>query len=319
MVEYINENWVFAAIRLVRSEKGINTPHPIRMVFSSEKPIYPMKLTSIAGGSPYFEIFVIGDSRASTDFLPARFCDRYRRNRSRNESPFYYEGESYEQDLGYSGILPLMWNGCVLTKFSGTINSEEMTRDIYFDWEEFKPYRELFFTTQGSLYSVTILFLGIIGIYIFTTMLLFHKRISEKSGKVYYLRKILLPGVLCAVTISSCVYFLLPKIGPEGDGIHTTKGYLRMMSVVRLQWAMYDILGNNPQVLNGSEDEIETLITKKLAEENMRNNIQGTDVIPEDTPGNFTVEKNKDEVIIYMYDRIGVKHPLKENRTEGQE
>ncbi len=36
-----------------------------------------MKLTAIAGGSPDFEIFVIGDESASCDMLEKEFSDRF--------------------------------------------------------------------------------------------------------------------------------------------------------------------------------------------------------------------------------------------------
>ena len=77
IADYVSQGWVFAAIKLTRGEAGANVPHPVKLAFASKEAVYPMKLTAIAGGKPGFELFVIGDDRASCDTLQEEFCDRF--------------------------------------------------------------------------------------------------------------------------------------------------------------------------------------------------------------------------------------------------
>jgi hypothetical protein len=41
VADYVADGWVFAAIKLVRGEPGVNAPHPIEMTFPSKQPVYP--------------------------------------------------------------------------------------------------------------------------------------------------------------------------------------------------------------------------------------------------------------------------------------
>ena len=85
IADYISQGWVFAAIKLTRCESGTNVPHPIKLVFANREAVYPMKLTAIAGGKPRFELFVIGDDRASCDTLQEEFCDRFRKRKTKTK------------------------------------------------------------------------------------------------------------------------------------------------------------------------------------------------------------------------------------------
>jgi hypothetical protein len=79
VADYIERKWVFAVIQLVREQTGPNTPHPARLSFKSSEAVYPMRLTALAGGDPYFELFVIADQRADCNQLATGFTDQFTR------------------------------------------------------------------------------------------------------------------------------------------------------------------------------------------------------------------------------------------------
>ena len=154
IADYISQGWVFAAIKLTRGESGANAPHPIKLVFASKDAVYPMKLTAIAGGKPGFELFVIGDGRASCDTLEEEFCDRFAETEDRrsNKPEMHFGSAGRHTTLRSRPLLaicPLMWDNCVLTKFVGNVDAAGMTKDIRFAWKPFKSHQESYFTQEG--------------------------------------------------------------------------------------------------------------------------------------------------------------------------
>jgi hypothetical protein len=150
IADYISQRWVFAAIKLSRTESGINAPHPIKMIFPAKEAVYPMRLTAIAGGSPRFEIFVIGSGSASCALLEEEFCDRFSRvvhdQGSGYETRTSFAGLTTHQGVGHPAICSLLWDNCVLTKFAGTVNSKDMTSDLRVSWKPFESHQQHFFT-----------------------------------------------------------------------------------------------------------------------------------------------------------------------------
>jgi hypothetical protein len=51
IADYIHRDWVFAAIKLTRTEAGKNAPHPIQMAFNAKEAVYPLKRSVSAGRS----------------------------------------------------------------------------------------------------------------------------------------------------------------------------------------------------------------------------------------------------------------------------
>ena len=182
VADYISNGWVFAAIRLVRDESGANAPHPIEMTFPSKGPVYPLKLTGLAGGSTAFEIFVVANDRAACKELEVEFCDRFRQDTDRTsyeyapESDPHYEtktlfaGKTTNQSIGHPAICSLMWDKCILTKFAGMIAADRMTADLHFDMKPFEAYWQHFYTRQGTYHFALIVFVCLTGCWLAASM-----------------------------------------------------------------------------------------------------------------------------------------------------
>ena len=89
--------------------------------------------------------------------LTEEFCDRFWKTHEPREDYDDYEagdrcqGATTHLAIHHPGICPLVWNRCVLTKFSGTISSQDMGRDMRFGWGPFRAYRQHFHTGQGAV------------------------------------------------------------------------------------------------------------------------------------------------------------------------
>lgn len=74
---YAAEGWVFLAAQLLRAQSGLLTPHPLKVVFPSARPVYPMRLTALAGKETELLLFAGGSGRFTHPRLHVQFADRY--------------------------------------------------------------------------------------------------------------------------------------------------------------------------------------------------------------------------------------------------
>jgi hypothetical protein len=297
---------VFAAIKLTRSESGANAPHPIKLVFASKEPVYPMKLTAIAGGKPGFELFVIGDERASCDRLQVEFCDRFLEEdhtaSEHSEKHLSFSGRTTNCGVGHAGICPLMWDNCVLTKFVGNVDAAGMTKDIQFAWKPFRSYQDHYFTQYGAGCVALMLFVIAVGVWNVLCMKDYARGLIP-AGLIRYFVRRLLPGIAGAAIAAGLCFALLPKLG-DSD-FQVSRGW---RSDYRILGVFEDRLPQRPDVLKRTEPEIAGFLLQELRNcvvPVTTNPVVGGELKVEDSPGNFTIEKRANQVVIRVYDRFG--------------
>jgi hypothetical protein len=333
VADYISNGWVFAAIKLTRAESGRNAPHPIKMAFASKRPVYPLRLTALAGGTTAFELFVIADDRAACDSLKEELCERFtvekwlRSEDEPYETEEYFRGETTNQQIGHPAICSLMWNKCILTKFAGPIDADKMTSDIQFDWKPFEPYREHLFTIQGAREVALIVFIAGFGASLAVSMFVCQKKIVQPKGFWRYLGRVLLPSVALVAIFAAGAFICLPKL----DASKVVQGHvwmLRASSMRVFNTFKVRLDGWRPKMYQDSEKEIADRLLKLLSDPDpegrsaITNQLTGTEVIVEDSPGNFTVEKSDKKVIIRVYDAVGrvmvIERPSPQRDKQGR-
>lgn len=312
--DYIREGWVFAAIALSRQEHGANTPHPIRMTFKTEKPVYPMRLTALAGGSTDLDLFVIADQQASCDTLQRSFCDQFisSTNTDKNvETPTSYHGKNSNLALGHPAFCDLMWKDCIVTKLSGQIPAQEMTKDLYFGWTPFKPFRQHLYTRAGAIASSFLVCLWGLGGMLCVAMILYGTGMREPNGGRRFFKKIMRPASLVILLVATARYAVIPKM--EGGDFHV----VRFRTHFYTGWRMNSIKSAfkyDPSLMKGSEDEIAKRLLSQIEAQEQNggkafkykgNLVAGGPLQIEDSPGNFTVQKTEDAVIVRVYDEAG--------------
>ena len=87
-----------------------------------------------------------------------------------------------KREIGHPGICPLMWHGCVLTKFAGPIDAHDMTADLRFTWKPFTPRQEHLYTVSGATGFALVIFLSLAGVWLFLSMLVCSSRIMRPAG-----------------------------------------------------------------------------------------------------------------------------------------
>ena len=305
--DYFSQGWVFAAIKLTRGESGANAPHPIKLVFASKEAVYPMKLTAIAGGKPGFQLFVIGDDRASSDLLEEEFCDRFSKSKydvgDEANPNSLFAGTNSGCKIGHPAICSQMWDNCVLTKLVGNVGAAGMTRDIRFGWKSFKSHQDYYFTQYGAGCVAVVLFVIVAGVWNVFSMYDFVKRpIRPKRPFLSFVKRLVL-AIACAAIIAGACFTLLPKLGNSDIRVSRWRH-----AEYSLSYFCEDRLQKHPGVLARTESGIADFLLRSLHDvknETPINGITGGDLKVEDSPGNFTIEKQANQVIVRVYNPFG--------------
>lgn len=193
-------------------------PHPILIEFKTDKPVYPMRLTALANSSVHLELFAIAEKEA----FPTSYG-------LRKDLCNYFDAEDVYPEGFFSGrfavrgktswiVHPkaseILWDGCVLTKWSGKVASGEMKNDIRFEFRKTKPFLDRFHTLQGAVVTgleTTIIFW--IAMSIFLIVLRFTGR--EIGGIPKSKSKTVKALVLSGVAVFAAVFFSLEKTKAE--------------------------------------------------------------------------------------------------------
>jgi hypothetical protein len=140
-------------VRLAREDEGRAAPHPLRIVFPAKEPVYPMRLTALAGGTTAVRLYVIaGEGRIATG-LKVIFRDRFLFGPRGARAPGD-EGWARSEGLGkvvsHPRLLPDMWDGCVLTHLDGDFRSADMERDLVLAAGSSKPLLARYWSREGA-------------------------------------------------------------------------------------------------------------------------------------------------------------------------
>jgi hypothetical protein len=321
--DYIRKGWVFTAIKFTRAESGASTPHPIKLVFPSHDAVYPWKLTTLAGGKPFIELFVVGAQRAETGGLETDFCDqlRLREHRgyysSEGNGTQEYAAQAAAVRIAHPEVMSLLWEGCVLTKFSGYLDAQRVTDDLHIHWTGFSPYQQHFYTPVGAGYVALMAFVSVLGGICVISLLIFGKRVKEPDGRSFYFLKLVPSAMVAALSVAAITFFVLPKLRTTDVQVISRGRIMGMIFPSTLQKAIRLILDEEPTLKEKNEQmiadailhrlsDIDVMSTYQLADKaHVLNALQGGNVEIESSPGNFTIEKRDGKITVRVYDGAG--------------
>lgn len=147
--EYIDQGWAFALIRMVMPMRESSYYSPFRtpamaFTFPAKMPVLPLPLLGVRRDSLQTDIVVIGETSFRSDSLRLQStfrCDEMPCTVAQlhNEdvpptrlgacSTYVLEGLPILR-IGFPAITNLLWDGCVLTRFSGEIRPSKDAHEI---------------------------------------------------------------------------------------------------------------------------------------------------------------------------------------------
>jgi len=302
--DYIKDDWVFGVLHFTReNRKEIVSPNPVSFVFSTTKPVYPMKLTGMASKLPEIYLYVVADNKYSAEGYKAIFSSEISLHESWKNS---WESRYYRSRIYHPAADFLFWEGCWITVLRARMSPELAANDTYLNIEGRRPQILQLMTKRTALiYSLCSALL-----FISPFLFFFHLIWRSFKGNMKIPRKIYLVSIVLTILLSAYVYRDLLTF--EQFNMKIDKNAFKNPNLYQvLSTFKEDLKNKNLSMESLSDEEIKKLIMENENEMIRTNQITGEPITCEDSPGNFTIErKDTGERIIYFYDIMGMTNEL---------
>ncbi|MHC4457862.1 MAG: DUF2330 domain-containing protein [Planctomycetota bacterium] len=312
--DYIASKWYFAVAKLITTDNGLSTPHPILFEFMTDKPVYPLKLTAISGSKVYLELFVVADQGAVPIGykIKKEYCDYFKyKEFSDYDDSFHRTGTRVikaftpivfwgrDKEIAHTDAAKVMWDGCVVTKFADKVSSKEMNDDLFLEFEEAQPFQLELYTPKAKLDKAHKAAAKAFMIALICVAICY--RIIIKRRKLLLLSLLLtIVSVLC-VTVFIQTYKSIPVV----TDVITLRSYWHK-EVLNHLYAFFSLAQN--EKLTDSE------LMEKLAESRLSNEITREPMILEDSPGNIRILRKYGRFAgVNLYNTNGAPYSLKSN------
>lgn len=328
--DYITRQWVFVVAKLRKENDQPLTPHPILATFPAKAPIYPMKLTALAGGGKTrVELFVVADEQAKAKefqtiaadtFTPVAPNRKGYRNYMEAVPQAYYKSGQTDLIIGNPDAQKLLWPGCVVTRLIADLSPDDMSRDVECTMKSCSPYREQFYSEVAK--SKLIENIGLLGAVIVVVMLgLIFRRGREPGNRS---RELMFPlGALIGVFVVTGVLWAafparkaLVGIQYSSQGLYSNFGW----QVWEIQQAVDE--GKIDETMN--DEELKAAVTKAIKseiEDLFDNPYTQETMIWQRSPGNLWIHRQDGKVYLCFYNYDGQEfrvdlRKMKQQRTE---
>jgi hypothetical protein len=285
--DYISRGWFFAVAKLRTILGGIATPHPVLLEFETDRPVYPMKLTAIPDATVYLELFVVSENEATpvNYSIKKEYCNFFNygkigkyRSSFASDAPTGFKPRIFlgrHMEIAHTDAFKVMWDGCVVTKFTGKIGSREMTEDMFFQFREAKPFRSELYSWIGKLNLAHRV--GLVVLIIGSILLTIYYRVRKS-----WMDKISIRNLFIILVISCATAFVLTYavVGQKTD-VYSVERHWRKNFQYRISG-----LFSEPQNTFSTKAELIELLQRN----GIDNPITKEPIIIEDSPGNIVVE-----------------------------
>jgi hypothetical protein len=306
--EYISEGWCFVVGRLARDRPGAAVPHPIRATFPAARPVYPMRLTALAGSKCRVELFVVANGSASAEgfrVVVSGWCSL---------PPDYRMHEfleSHEPSLagfvvGSPDVQELMWDGCTVTRLEAHLEPSEMDRDVQIGLGALSRQQTRVWSARGRRETVlSVVLWGLIPLVLSCAIVCYKRRRPSKEGLV-------LLGSLggAILLVAAIVYAALPVV-PVGPGRSRSEARMRLQYIGKVAQAMAQAgflnRGPSPAALADFPRQavLRNYWEREAGAQAILNPFTGEPMRLERSPGNFSTRQVGDQVYFCLYDDCG--------------
>lgn len=220
---YISEHWHFVVAKLRGDAKKVGRPTPLQIRFPSDRIIYPMRLTKSTAADVYLEAFVISDKSVTCPNLLREYSADFHSDVMETMTMYHWGGQfsfsgplffnkELKQAIALPAAMNLMWDGCVLTKLSGTLHPREMGHDYVFREEPLRsPFQYRFFSPEyarrSALYwAASFWILGTI-----LVAWLWARRCGKTDNRLLGASLVFLLVPILSVAVGGVWYWAIPK------------------------------------------------------------------------------------------------------------
>ena len=286
---YVKDGWVFVAMKVRRDkpDSETSTPHPLSFSFKTGRPVYPMRLTGVDNGPLSVELYVFSSARAEAAHFKVESCTR-----PNIAHPLLHQ---------WVGDLP------AATKLKATLSPTDMRNDVWLDWTPFLEKKNRLFSQQGALtialnWGTGLFAAGLLAICI---LLLVNETYKSKFSR--------LVGIVAisGLGLAGLIYLCLPKMevrllkfprGIEEASLFQLYQYLLDTNLV----THAEVSAQAQHLLANPTNDAEWVqVAGRL--KNLDNYLLGGRIREEDSPGNFTLRENGNQLEFVTYDAQGAE------------
>ncbi len=305
VADYVGRGWVFATAKLSTDGNARAVPHPLSITFPTDRAVYPMKLTGLSGADLDLELYVVGEEAASAPGMRRVFCDRFRQGLSYD---FYwmhagmsvpdmdevecYRGAESGATLGHPSIIPVLWNGCCVSKLTGTIPPSEMTEDYDLTWSPASFERQTLWSNLGASMTAAMVAILIVTICLPIALVM---RARERMSRRAFLCSLLGIGAAALLSVGA-IKLVLPQVKAASYG---GKGFRAGRSVRGLLAHLQDF---DRRVRVGDVPWKSAAASLRKRASCWNNLYTGELMREEDSPGNFLVSQKDGKLSFTFYD-----------------
>ncbi len=143
---YVREGWCFMTARFRKEMDADAKPHPVRIKFPTQQPIYPMRLTGVVSDSLDLDLMVIGPAVA--ECKPLRLL---RARRIIDAEPDMFSRRSVfgqEVAVRHVDIAGDLADSMVGTRLRATLSRSQMQQDFAITWAGSELTQPIFYTKK---------------------------------------------------------------------------------------------------------------------------------------------------------------------------
>lgn len=245
VADYIAKGWKFVAAKLLKDSDGLTKPHPIMLTFPTDKPVYPMRLTKLAGSDLYLDLFVIAKEQMGVAGMEMVDSVRFRITKDKDMPTGSHVagncldgrrtgGVGYPILLGLPSLLKLAGGDCTITWLRAELSSGDMDRDFYVSSAAASSNRVSVLTARGARFRAAGIALFAAGLLLLTGSRWAYSRFNDHRRGAATVACFILAVWVGAATYAA-VYFLTPKAetlegryskdDPVGEAIAQLRAY----------------------------------------------------------------------------------------------
>lgn len=212
--QYVKEGWCFLASEFRKDSASPLPPHPLKAVFPTNKPIYPMRLTALMGNTMHLEMVVVSNLQAEVPHLklwrsindPVIVPVPYDRFSDPNKA------QSVFKDW-HDGLYAMAKDGAIVSYLRGDVSPQQMADDYTVTFHGYERYEaEVHDATQAKDHALWLL---IVFLPVGAALLGFGATLLPEKGAVFGLAG-LVAAVVIAAGISNWWYRGVEKVETAG-------------------------------------------------------------------------------------------------------
>jgi len=313
---YVKGGWVFVAAKVARDhpEHATSAPHPLSFTFRTDRPVYPMRLTGVDNGSVEVELYVFAENRAEAPHFKVVYCTQpnYPKLPTDNQRPYWPP-----KLLNIVHPLLRKWvdGSAVATKLTAKLTPSQMRNDVWLRSSEFCEKKSLLFSHSGALtcglnYGASLLAVGLLVVFV-------RRDIVQAKGKPCACSKAVRAVVLLSVLVTCVIYLALPKtavrlVKSPSTVAETAVFLLSLQLPYHNEVTREEISAEARREIEHPTEGADWLrLVRTYGGTGRENFLLGGDIREEDSPGNFTLRENGENLEFVIYDHQGAECVLK--------